>query len=361
MINVLLTCAGRRNYLVGYFREALAGRGEILAADLSASAPAMHEADRAFLVPPITDPDYIETLLRICRENQVRLVLSLNDLELPILARHRHRFEAVGATAVVSSADVIDLCFDKLQTARFVEEIGLSTPRTFATLEEARQAVSRGELTFPTVIKPRWGTASIGNDYPASMEELEMGWHLGRLRLLRSFLAGVSSADEERCFLIQEKLPGVEYNLDIVNDLQGRHVKTFVRRKIAMRVGEGAVQAVTVDDPVLEEIGRRISEGLGHVGILDCDIFVEGEKYTVIDLNPRFGGSYPFTHMAGADIPAVLIAWALGEPVDPAWLRAAPGVASAKCDRVVRIDEEKFSVARKPVEFTPRLAEAAQG
>ncbi len=359
MINVLLTCAGRRNYLVGYFRDALAGRGEILAADLSPAAPAMHEADRAFLVPPITDPEYIDTLLVICRENEVRLVLSLNDLELPILARNRHRFESVGATAVVSSPEVVELCFDKLKTARFVQTIGLSSPRTYATLDEARRAVSMGELSFPAVMKPRWGTASIGNDYPASMEELEMGWHLGRLRLMRSFLAGVSAADEERCFLIQEKLPGIEYNLDIVNDLHGRHVKTFVRRKVAMRVGEGAVQAVTVDDPVLEGIGRRISEALGHVGILDCDIFVDGDRYTVIDLNPRFGGSYPFTHMAGADIPAVLIAWALGEPVDPAWLRTAPGVASAKCDRVVRIDEEKFSVARKSVEFTPHLAEAA--
>ncbi len=32
-MNVLLTCAGRRNYLVHYFREALAGRGQVYAAD----------------------------------------------------------------------------------------------------------------------------------------------------------------------------------------------------------------------------------------------------------------------------------------------------------------------------------------
>ena len=45
-MNVLLTCAGRRTYLVRYFQEALRGRGEALARDSSASAPAIIEADR---------------------------------------------------------------------------------------------------------------------------------------------------------------------------------------------------------------------------------------------------------------------------------------------------------------------------
>ena len=51
MINILLTCAGRRNYLVDYFRQALAGRGQVFASDAALSAPALQEADRAFQVP----------------------------------------------------------------------------------------------------------------------------------------------------------------------------------------------------------------------------------------------------------------------------------------------------------------------
>ena len=335
MVNILLTCAGRRNYLVDYFRQALAGRGQVFASDASLSAPALQEADRAFLVPPVTDPDYFNILLALCREHHVRLLFSLNDLELPLLARQRYQFLAVGTIPVVSSPTVVDLCFDKWATWNFLQEIGVPTPLTFISLAEAQAALSRSELAFPLVVKPRWGTASFGIDYPESTEEMVLSWELGRMRLHRSYLLA-ASADKECCLIAQEKVTGTEYGLDIVNDLAGRHVTTFVKRKMAMRAGE-TDKAVTVSHPALEAVGRRIGEALKHIGNLDCDVFVDGERYWVLELNPRFGGGYPFTHRAGANLPAALIAWAQGETVDPGWLIMQPDVATAKCDRLVEI------------------------
>ena len=335
MINILLTCAGRRNYLVDYFRQALAGRGQVFASDAALSAPALQEADRAFLVPAVTDPDYFNTLLTICREHHVRLLFSLNDLELPLLARQRYQFLAIGTIPVVSSPTVVDLCFDKWATWNFLQEIGVPTPLTFISLPEAQAALSRNELAFPLVVKPRWGTASFGIDYPESTEEMTLSWELGRMRLHRSYLMG-SSTDKECCLIAQEKVTGTEYGLDIVNDLAGHHVTTFVKRKLSMRAGE-TDKAITVSHPVLEAVGRRIGEALRHIGNLDCDVFVDGERFWVLELNPRFGGGYPFTHRAGANLPAALIAWAQGETVDPRWLSVQPDVATAKCDRLVGI------------------------
>jgi carbamoyl-phosphate synthase large subunit len=337
MINVLLTCAGRRNYLIDYFRKALSGRGEILAADAITSAPALQEADRAFKVPPVTHPEYIDVLLEICRGHRVRMLLSLNDLELPLLARQRERFLAVGTFPVVSSADVVDLCFDKWATREFLSRIGVSTPKTYLTFEEVKRAMEQGEIRLPLAIKPRWGTASIGIEYPESLEELEMAWRLSQLRLMRTILSGPSASDRERCLLAQERLSGSEFGLDVVNDLQGRYVGTFIRCKLSMRAGE-TDQAVTVFHPQLERLGRQIGEALGHIGNLDCDVFVDGGKCQVLEMNPRFGGGYPFSHSAGANLPAALLAWAEGKIPDPKWLTLKAGVASAKCDRLVEIN-----------------------
>lgn len=344
MINILLTCAGRRNYLIEYFRQALVGRGQIFACDAVPSAPALREADRAFLVPAVTAPDYFDTLLAICREQRVRLLFSLNDLELPLLARQRDRFLAIGTIPVISSPPIIDLCFDKLATWNFLQGIGMPTPLTFVTLAETQDALARRELAFPLVVKPRWGTASFGIDYPESAEEMALTWELGRLRLQRSFLLA-ASVEKERCLIAQEKVTGTEYGLDVVNDLAGRYVTTFVKRKLAMRAGE-TDKAVTVSHPALEAVGRRIGEALGHIGNLDCDVFVDGERFWVLELNPRFGGGYPFTHHAGANLPAALIAWAQGEQVDPRWLIMQPGVATAKCDRLVGIAVDKTPSVR---------------
>src|SRR5262249_2830496 len=90
-MNVLLTCAGRRSYLVQFFREALCGRGEVIACDCCDNAPALADADRSFVVPRVNAPDYADTLLAVCRENAVRLVIGVNDLELADLARQAPR------------------------------------------------------------------------------------------------------------------------------------------------------------------------------------------------------------------------------------------------------------------------------
>ncbi|MBN1140298.1 MAG: ATP-grasp domain-containing protein [Deltaproteobacteria bacterium] len=340
MINILLTCAGRRNYLVNYFRRALAGRGLVLAGDAAPSAPALQEADLAFPLPPVTAPDYLEILLSICRKYQVRLLFSLNDLELPLLSRHRSRFLEIGVIPVIPSPAVVDLCFDKWATGRFLQKIGLATPKTFLRLDEAQTALRKGEIALPLVIKPRWGTASLGIEYPESSEELALAYRLSRLRLQRSCLAAASAADPEHPLLIQEKLAGIEYGLDVVNNLNGEYVTTFVKQKLAMRSGE-TDKAVTVHHPVLEELGRCLGKALGHIGNLDCDVFVSEDRCWVLEMNPRFGGGYPFSHIAGADVPAACIAWALGAAVDPRWLALKPAIATAKCDRLVEVGPKK--------------------
>jgi carbamoyl-phosphate synthase large subunit len=360
MLNVLLTCAGRRNYLVEWFRQALSGRGAVMAADASPDASALQEADQGFLVPPVTDPTYMDVLVELCRRHAVGLLCPLNDLELPALSRDG-RFLAAGTFPVVASPAVVDLCFDKLATFEHLGRLGVPVPRTWATLEGARAALERGEVSFPLVVKPRWGTASIGIDHAESHDELELAWRLGHVRLARTFLAGPSAADPARALLVQEHLHGQEHGLDVVNDLAGNHVVTFVKKKLAMRAGE-TDRAATIEHPALAALGRRIGEALRHVGNLDCDVFADGDRLSVLELNPRFGGGYPFSHAAGADLPAALVAWALGEAPAPGWLRVRPGVASAKCDRLVRIAGQSTISDVRPLAGAavhPALAAAA--
>lgn len=332
--NVLLTCAGRRNYLVAYFRDALAGDGAVFAADASPAAPALAAADTALIVPRINAPHYIDHLLDLCQTHAIAVLVSLNDLELPVLAAARERFLAAGTIPVVSSPAVIATCFDKFATLGFLQQCNLPVPHTYLSLPEARRALAEGRVQFPLVVKPRWGTASIGIDIVQSDEELELSYRLAYYRLERSMLAEVSATAPEQAVLIQEKLAGDEYGLDVVNDLHGQYVTTLARRKVAMRGGE-TDRAVTVASPLLADLGATIGRTLQHVGNLDCDVFVHEERGVVLELNPRFGGGYPFSHSAGANIPAAVVAWACGRAPAPEWLTLTPGVAAAKYDNVI--------------------------
>jgi carbamoyl-phosphate synthase large subunit len=241
---------------------------------------------------------------------------------------------------MASSRKVIDTCFDKLETAKFLTDCNLAVPRTFDSLDAALDALSRGDLAFPVVVKPRWGVSSIGTEFPEDAEELKLAYRLARKRIARTFLAEISATDPEHSVLIQEQLSGDEYGLDIINDLSGRHVCTFAKLKLRMWAGQ-TDRALTVHDESLQRLGQVIGQTLCHVGILDCDVLVTKAGYHVIDMNPRFGGGYPFSHIAGANLPAALIAWALGEEPDPDWLTIRPNVAISRADTFVVIDRDR--------------------
>ena len=100
----------------------------------------------------------------------------------------------------------------------------------------------------------------------------------------RTILATASVGDEY--IMIQEKLTGKEYGLDVMNDLEGNKVAVSVKQKLAMRAGE-TDKAVTVDLPEVREIDHKIGTALKHIGNLAVDI-MQNEKgeYCVLELNP---------------------------------------------------------------------------
>jgi carbamoyl-phosphate synthase large subunit len=334
-MNVMLTCSGRRNYLIKSFQSVLEDRGLVFAGDASVTAASIQEADRGFILPPVTSPDYFDRLLDICQEYQVKLLIPLNDLELPLLARQRDLFLKIGTIPLISTPEVIDICFDKWKSFLFFTSCGLSVPKTYLSLADTRRAIADGELTFPIVVKPRWGSASLGIEYAQDDEELELFYRYIQKMLRRSILAEVSALNDERCILFQEQIIGTEYGLDAIADLDGNYVTTFVRQKLSMRSGE-TDRAITIENAQLEAFGKKIAHNLHHIGNLDCDAIVDdrGEVYA-IEMNPRFGGGYPFSHVAGANLPAASIAWASGTTPDPSWLKLTPNMTISKCDRLV--------------------------
>ena len=86
-MNILVLSAGTRNKVVQYFKKAVGDGGKIVATDCSNLAPAIYDADKFYLVPRITAPDYLEIILDICKREKIDGVFSLIDPELSLLAK----------------------------------------------------------------------------------------------------------------------------------------------------------------------------------------------------------------------------------------------------------------------------------
>ena len=321
-MNVLLSAVGRRAYLVDYFKKALAPYGgKVVAANATMDATGMLVADVAEVVPLANQDGYIDKMLEVCERHAIKLLFSLHDWEAPYIARARERFLEIGTLPVMPSSDVMDVCLDKFKMFEQMRELGIPTPLTCPDCATAER-----ELTFPMIVKPRLGQGSLGLFKVNTPDELAWAYQLSQ-SVTKSFSVGDSNTS---AVLVQACVNGDEYGCDIVNDLQGNFVTAFVKRKLAMRAGETDV-AVTVEEPRIVECAKAIAAWSRHPGIMDVDFFLDRDgKVWLLEMNPRFGGGYPFSHVAGANLPAAFVAWALGLTPEPAWLRVRPNVRAYK-------------------------------
>lgn len=328
-MNILLTSAGRRTYMIQYFKEALDGHGKVHASN-SVYTYTLGCADKYVLTPQIYDSDYIDFLIQYCKSNKISVVISLFDIDLPILAQNKERFEREGISVVVSETQVTKICNDKWLTYEFLTGIGLNQTPSFLNLEETDSAIIEGKVSYPLIIKPRWGMGSIGIYKANNPEELKVLYKKLYTEIFNTYLKFESNEDVNNSIIIQEMIKGQEYGLEILNDLKGNFVTCIAKKKIAMRAGETDVAEIVDNAPFLD-IAKRISSSLKHIANLDVDCFVteDGQIY-VLEMNCRFGGQYPFSHNAGVDFPRQIIAWLKGERTNSDYITPKIGIKSCK-------------------------------
>lgn len=300
-MNILLTSVGRRAYIIDYLRDIyknLGVEGNIIATNSDMNTTAMSVADKAFESPLIYDEEYIPFLLKICKNEKIDILISLFDIDLMILAKNKSRFEALGVKVIVSNEDVINICNDKFEMLKYLEKINMPVPETYIDLDEALKHADFKNKTY--ILKPRWGMGSLSIFEAENKKELEVLYEKAKRSIQKSYLRFESNADMNRAILIQEKIKGDEFGLDIFNNLEGENLSVTAKKKYAMRSGETDIAEVT-ENSELKAVGKKIAKSLSHIGNLDMDILLSDGKAYIIDMNARFGGGYPFTHNAGVN------------------------------------------------------------
>lgn len=327
-MNILLTSVGRRSYLVEYFRVALAGSGQVHASNSEVTV-ATKAADRSVVTPLIYDANYIPFLIDYAVGNKISAIISLLDIDLLVLARHADKFSAAGVRLILAPYETVRISNDKWMTFQFLRSNGISTPETFLDLDAAKAALESGTLNYPVVIKPRWGMGSIGLFFAENETELEVLYQKSRRAAFETYLRYESNQTPEQAIIIQERMRGQEYGLDVINDLGGGYVTTLAKAKLVMRAGETDV-GLTVDNKPFEAVGRRLGELLRHQAIMSVDCFYAGEQVYVGELNCRISGHYPLSHLAGVNLPLQMIRWLRGEGTDLGLFQFRSGLTIAK-------------------------------
>jgi len=338
-MNILLTSVGRRTYLLNYFKDALGDDGKIFASN-SEYTYALSQANDYVLTPLIYSKNYIDFLIDYCQKNHITVLISLFDIDLMVLAKNKQKFAKHGITVIVSDERAIDNCNDKWKTFEFLKSINISTPETYIDFDSAKQAIKDGKIKFPLIIKPRFGMGSIGIYTADNQNELEVFYHKVKNEIANTYLKYESGVDIEHSVLVQTKIIDDDFGLEIINNLNGGYETVIAKRKFAMRAGETDIAEI-IDSGPFEATAKKLSQELGHISLLDVDCFYHHGEVMILEMNARFGGMYPFAHLAGVNLPKQLIKWLKGESTDPQLLSAKIGVVGYKDLVPVIIPKEK--------------------
>jgi predicted ATP-grasp superfamily ATP-dependent carboligase len=136
---------------------------------------------------------------------------------------------------------------------------------------------------------------------------------------------------EADVIIVQELIPGgpeMRYSYAAVCQ-DGHPVGSMVTRAVRqypLDFSRFSTFVETVDEPEVEEAGRRLVQAMRYTGIVQVQFKQDPRdgRHKLLDINPRVFGSHSIGPAAGVDFPTMLWRLSQGLPVGEA--RARPGV-----------------------------------
>ena len=281
-MNILILSVGRRVELVKIFKDTAKKmniKSNIIGADLSNTAPAIYFCDNFYLIPRIGTDNYIESIIEICKKENIKLIVPTIDTELEVMSKNKNIIESqTGAKVLISDESVINICRNKINTQAFFDENNLGAPKI---VNEER--INNKNYKFPLIIKPLDGSSSI-NVFKLYNEK--------ELNFFREYVKNP---------IIQELVEGTEFTVDVFCDFNSKPITIVPRQRIATRSGEISKGKIVKDRIIIENVKKLLAilKPIGHITI-QC-IKTKDDQIKYIEINPRFGGGAPMSIKAGAN------------------------------------------------------------
>lgn len=292
-INVLFSSIGRRVELVQYFKRAsekLNIESKLIGIDNNKTAPGLRFVDNYYLVPKVNDPNFIKEVIEICKKENISMIIPTIDTELILYSENKEKiFRESGAKVIVSDLNSIKIMRDKIRTEVFLKEKGFKVPKTLS-----KEDIKNKNYSFPLFIKPLNGSSSFNNFKIKNEKELEF---------FKDYVPNP---------LIQEFIDGVEYCVDVFNDLDSNIITAVPKNRLAFREGEITKGRIEKDKEIIE-VSKKLMQVLPSIGEINFDCMKKENKIYILEINGRFAGGCPMSFEAGADSPINLYRIFLGE------------------------------------------------
>jgi predicted ATP-grasp superfamily ATP-dependent carboligase len=304
----ILVLDGNENHAVACVRSlAQAGHEVYVGADTSWSKAGWSRYCKNSFVYPAPQDDskaFVAKIIEEARQSSTTLIMPMTERTTLPLSAFRNEVFAAGAKMVLPPHEIVLRAFDKQETTRIAQRLGIDTPQTilikdFNDVKEAAEKIS-----YPVVLKPR------------SSEEVSSNGKVqptGRPIYACNKTEFINSYNEiaRRCsaVLAQEFIEGTGAGYFALMR-EGELRVEFAHRRIrdVYPTGSGsALRESSFPEPDVREAALAILRELKWQGVAMVEFRIRPDGRPVfLEVNGRFWNSLPLAVYSGADFPKLL-------------------------------------------------------
>lgn len=255
-------------------------------------------ADAIHLIPLLDKGDdaMLARLLEIHAARPIDVLVPCLDLEVPVIARIAADLEEHGIQTLIPGHSVVNAT-TKLRLPKFCHEQDIPTPRTIHVYDLSDLPLHAKQFGFPLMLK---GTVAGAR----KVHNVDEAMHHAR-KFNREWGGGV---------LLQQPVQGDEFVVAAVSGRDHRTLGAVAMRKIGISGKGKAIFGAVVEEPETIEQASQILQRLKWRGPLELEFIRQrgGSAVHLIEINCRFPSWVSLCARAGANLPVLAVAEALG-------------------------------------------------
>jgi carbamoyl-phosphate synthase large subunit len=272
-MKILVTAvAGDIGYGIGRILKAEGVADYIVGCDVHNEHPGALIFDSCEVIESASSSLYIDSLLSVSKKHEIDLIIPTSEPELRFMLREKLLDSVDGIPLLMANEKVLEVGFDKLNTAHFLKTAGLLSPWTKIVGEEIPDDI-------PCIIKPRSGR---GGEGVALVDEGEVGLYT-RTRPGDIWQEYLQPNDQE-------------FTCGVYCSRNGDIRTIIFRRKLK---GGITVYGEVVENDEINKLLVGLVEKLNLLGSINVQLRLTERGPIIFEINPRFSSTVVFRHKLG--------------------------------------------------------------
>ena len=233
-------------------------------------------------LPFVNSPDFKTSLVEAISTYSIDFIFPAHDLFIDFLASNYFEFSKL-TKLVMNKPDIIKLTRSKRSTYKALKDY-ISVPEVYESLDMAK---------FPLFVKPDRGFNSRESYKVISLNELSM-----------------NIFSEKN--IISQYLPGDEFTIDCITNLDGELLDFLIRKRNVINNGISKLSSLVIEEQTISKMVHIINRHILLRGAWFFQVKLNSEGIpTLLEIGPRISGNMGLLRMNGLN-PALSSLYIIG-------------------------------------------------